>query len=115
VLRRENGGKPACQFGAELRPGDWPPDHEGACRADVDGIEVLQLFGERGRSEGSVTTDFDPSQKSHECHAFPAAGPARKLIHSVGRKLIHRPSCYGRDRRRAPAGSRRAKSSIVYG
>src|SRR5712691_6155990 len=36
-------GKPACQFGAELRPGDGPPDHEGARRADVDGIEVLQL------------------------------------------------------------------------
>ena len=67
-------GKPACQFGAELRPGDWPPDHEGARRADVDGIEVLQLFGERGRSEGPVTADVDPSQKNHECHAFPPGG-----------------------------------------
>jgi hypothetical protein len=26
--------------------GDWPPDHEGARRADVDGIEVLR-FGRR--------------------------------------------------------------------
>ena len=66
-------GKPACQFGAELRPADWPPDHEGARRADVDGIEVLQLSGERGRSEGPVTADVDPSQKNHECHAFPPA------------------------------------------
>jgi hypothetical protein len=77
-------GKPACQFGAEFRPGDRPPDHEGACRADVDGIEVLQLFGERGRSEGPVTADVDPSQKYNECHAFPPAGAARKPIHSAG-------------------------------
>ena len=61
-------GKPGCQFGAELRPGDRLPDHEGARRADVDRIEVLQLFGERGRPEGSVTTDVDPSQKNDECH-----------------------------------------------
>jgi hypothetical protein len=43
-------GKPARQFGAELRPGDWLPDHKGARRADVDSIEVFQSFGERGRS-----------------------------------------------------------------
>src|SRR5213593_2837657 len=61
-------GKPACQFGAESRPGDWPPDHEGARRADVNGIEVLQLFGERGRPEGPVTADVDASQKNHERH-----------------------------------------------
>jgi hypothetical protein len=77
-------GKPAYQFGAELRPGDWPPDHEGARPADADGIEVLQLFGERGRSEGPVTADVDPSQKNHECQVFPPAGAARKLIHSAG-------------------------------
>src|SRR5206468_6374633 len=68
-------GKPAFQFGAELRPGDWPPDHQGARRADVDGIEVLQLFGERGRPEGPVTADVDPSQKNHECHAFLLLAP----------------------------------------
>ena len=66
-------GKPACQFGAELRPGDWPPDHEGACCADIDGIEVLQLFGERGWSEGPVAADVDPSQKNHERHAVSSA------------------------------------------
>ena len=69
-------GKTTCQFGAELRLGDWPPDHEGARRADVDGIEVLQLFGEHGRSEVPVTADVDPSQKNHECHAFPPAAAA---------------------------------------
>jgi hypothetical protein len=66
---------PARQFRAELRPGDWPPDHEGARRANVDGIEVLQLFGERGTSEDPVTADVDASEKNHECHAFPPAGP----------------------------------------
>jgi len=70
-------GNPACQFGAELGPGDRPPDHEGARRADVDGIEVLQLFGERGGSEVSVTADVDPSQKNHECHACTPARIAR--------------------------------------
>src|SRR6266542_4467799 len=69
--------KTACQFGTELRPGDWPPDHEGARRADVDGIEVPQLFGKHGRSEGPVTADVDPPQKNHECHAFPPAGAAK--------------------------------------
>ena len=61
-------GKPACQFGAELRPGDRLPDHEGARCADVDGIEVLQLFGERGGPERPVTADVDPSQKNDDCH-----------------------------------------------
>jgi hypothetical protein len=68
-------GKPACQFGAELRPCDRPADHEGARRADVDGIEVLQLFRESGRSEGPVTTDVDSSQENHECHEFLLLAP----------------------------------------
>jgi hypothetical protein len=54
-------GKPSCEFGAELRPYDWPPDDEGARRADVDGIEVLQLFRQRGWSERPVTADVDAS------------------------------------------------------
>jgi hypothetical protein len=67
--------KPACQFGAELRPGDWPPDHEGARRADVDGTKVLQLFDEGCRSEGPVAADVNSSEKNHECHAFPPLAP----------------------------------------
>jgi len=70
-------GKPACQFGAELPPADSPPDHEGARRTDVDGIEVLQSFGQRRGSEGPVTADVDPSQKNHKGHAFPPAVAAR--------------------------------------
>src|SRR6266540_2651312 len=77
-------GKRACQFGAELRPRDRPPDDEGARRADVDGIEVLQLVDERGRPEGPVTADVDPSQKNHECHAFPY------LARSITPKRRHR-------------------------
>jgi len=74
-------GKPAHQFGAELRPRDRLPDHEGARCTDADGIQVLQLFGERGRAEGPVTTDVESSQKNHECHESPPAGAARNLIH----------------------------------
>ncbi len=58
--------KPARQFGAQSRPGYWLPDYEGARRADVDDIEVLQLFGDGGRSEGSVTADINAPQKNDE-------------------------------------------------
>jgi hypothetical protein len=68
-------GKPAGKFGAKLGPGDGPTDHEGARRADVDGIEMLQLFGEPGRLEAPVTTDVHPSQKNHECHEFLLLAP----------------------------------------
>jgi hypothetical protein len=47
------------------------PDHEGACRADVHDIEVCQLFGQFGRSEGSVPADINTPQKNHECHKCP--------------------------------------------
>ena len=63
-----SNGTLACQFSAELGPGDRPPNHEGARRADVDGIEVLQSFGERTWPEGPVTADVHASQKNHECH-----------------------------------------------
>ena len=61
-------GKPGYQFGAELPSGDRLADHEGARCADVDGVKVPQLSGERGRSEGPVTTDVNPSQKDYDCH-----------------------------------------------
>jgi hypothetical protein len=86
-------GKPGCQFGAELRPRDRLPDHEGARRADVDRIEVLQLFGERGRSEGSLTTDVDPSQENDECHEFSLLLLGSILIHSAGQKTDPPASC----------------------
>jgi hypothetical protein len=63
-------GKPACQFSAECRPSDWPPDHEGASRADVDNIEMLQLVDERTRSEAPVAANVHPSQQNHERHEF---------------------------------------------
>ena len=49
--------------------GDRLPDHERTCCADVDGIEVPQLFGERCRSEGPVTANVNAPQKYHKCHA----------------------------------------------
>src|SRR3972149_3710274 len=70
------------QFRAQSRLGNWFPNHEGARRAYVDGIEVLQLFGEDGRPEGLVTADVDPSHKDHKCHAFPPLGGPCKLMHS---------------------------------
>lgn len=39
-------GKPARDFRTQLHLADWLPDHEGARRADVDGIEMPQLFRE---------------------------------------------------------------------
>jgi hypothetical protein len=59
------------QFGAELCTGDRLPENDSAGRADVDRIEVLQLCGEHGGSEGPVATDIDPSQEDDECHEFP--------------------------------------------
>jgi hypothetical protein len=63
-------GKPACELGAESRPGDWRPDYEGARRANVDGTEVFQPLGEPGGLKGPVTADVDSSQQNHECHEF---------------------------------------------
>jgi hypothetical protein len=60
----------AYQCSAQFGPGDWPPDHESARRADVDSIEMLQLFGERARAEAPVTANVHPPQKNHERHAF---------------------------------------------
>src|SRR5712692_9826919 len=59
---------------------------------DVVNIEVLQLFGEGGRSEGPVTTDVDSSQKNDECQRFPpAAGAARSRSSRPAEQLIRRP------------------------
>jgi hypothetical protein len=71
-------GEPACQLGADVRPGDRPPDYKRARRPYVDGIEVRQLLGQRRRPEGPMTAHIDPSQKHHECHSHPPAGVARQ-------------------------------------
>ena len=67
-------GKPAYEFNAQLRAADWMTDHKGPRCADVDSIEMLQLFGELRRSKGSVTADVDAPHKNHECHELPPAG-----------------------------------------
>jgi hypothetical protein len=43
---------------------------EGTGGADVHGVEMLRLFGERREPERSVTTDVDAPQKNHECHGY---------------------------------------------
>ncbi len=72
--------KPACHFGAESRPGDRLADHEGAGRADVDGIEMFQLSGKQSGSEGLVTADVHTSQKNHECHSCIRDSVLRNII-----------------------------------
>jgi hypothetical protein len=37
---------------------------------------MLQLSGERGRPEGSVTADVDAPQENHDCHS--RTGPERQ-------------------------------------
>jgi hypothetical protein len=73
-------GKPARDFVAESRLGDRPPDHERARRADVDSIEVPQLFGERRRPEGPVTAYVDAPQKNHKCHTLLLMNPSGPII-----------------------------------
>ena len=44
------------------------PDHKGARRPDVDGTEMLQLFGELRRPERPVAADIDAPQQNDVCH-----------------------------------------------
>jgi hypothetical protein len=62
--------KPSCDFKAQSRSADWPSDHKGTGRADVDGIEMLQLCGESGRSEASVTANVETAQEHDERHSL---------------------------------------------
>jgi hypothetical protein len=61
---------PACDFIAHVRSAYWLPDHEGTRRADVDGIEVLQLVRKHTWSERPMTADVDASKKNDECQAM---------------------------------------------
>jgi len=67
-------GKPPCELSAQLRVEDRLPDHKSPRRANVDGLEVLQLCGERSGSKRSVTADVNAPQENHECHELPLAG-----------------------------------------
>jgi hypothetical protein len=64
-------GKHASEFNAQLCATHPAPDYKGTRRADVHANEGLQLFRQRLRSEGSVPSDVDASQKNHECHELP--------------------------------------------
>jgi hypothetical protein len=83
--------KPGYELGAELRRGDRLSDHEGARCANVDRVQMLQLFGERCRSEGPVTTHVDASQKNYEGQEFLLLGRSI-IVHVVARLdevLVH--------------------------
>ena len=51
--------------------GDWPPNDQRAGRADIDGAQVLQCFGQLRRPESPVASDVDSSQKNDECQWIP--------------------------------------------
>src|SRR5688500_5471520 len=63
-------GKPACKFSEECHPSYKPHEHEGASRADINNIEMVQLVDERTRSEAPVAANVHPSQQNHERHEF---------------------------------------------
>jgi hypothetical protein len=74
-------GKPAGEFDTQLCAADRLPDHKGTCGADVDRVEMLQLCGQPGGPEGSVTADVHTSQKNHESHSSPPnPGSASRLL-----------------------------------
>jgi hypothetical protein len=84
-------GKPTCDFNAQLRTADGLPDHEGTRRANIDGIEVLQLFGERSRSEGSVTADVEAPHKTTSATSCLLLAPLKRRSVGRGRNLIQWP------------------------
>jgi hypothetical protein len=48
--------------------GHWLPKDQRAGRANIDGTQVLERFGQFGRPESPVASDVNSSQKDNECH-----------------------------------------------
>ena len=71
--------KSAHHFRTESRSGNRLPNNKGTRRANVDGIELLELFCENRRSEGLVTADVHASQKDHECQKCPRVDRVKVL------------------------------------
>jgi hypothetical protein len=46
------------------------PNDQGARGPNIDGTQMLQCYGELGRSEGPVAPDINPSQKNCERHSI---------------------------------------------
>jgi hypothetical protein len=69
----------ACHCGACLSLSNWSPKDQRARRANIDGAQVLQRFGQLGRPERPVTSDVHPPQKNNECHSIPLNESAREL------------------------------------
>ena len=66
-------GQPPLDFSVQLLAADPLTDDERAGRADVHGIEMLQLLGEGGWPEAPVTADVEAPQKNYQRHEPPTA------------------------------------------
>jgi hypothetical protein len=76
--------KVACHFGAYLGLGHSPPNDQRARRANIDGPQVLQCFGQLGRPEGPVAPDVNPPQKNNECHSISSTSPRALTVYPRG-------------------------------
>jgi hypothetical protein len=65
-LRHER--QPALELLPQSRLADALPDHKRTRRADVDGVEVRELFREDAWPERPMTADVHAPQEHHECH-----------------------------------------------
>src|SRR5271156_964661 len=59
--------------------GYWLPEDERARRANIDGTQVPQCFGQLGRSESPVAPDVNSSKKNNECHSICLNESAREV------------------------------------
>jgi hypothetical protein len=49
--------EPASEFATQFQATNRPPDHEGACRADIHHVEERELRGESRRPESPVAAN----------------------------------------------------------
>src|SRR5437879_1276 len=56
-----------------------PANHEGSGRANIDGIIVFQLFGEKGWTKSLVPANVATSEENHQRHRLPFANSNAKV------------------------------------
>jgi hypothetical protein len=78
-----NKRKFALHFCARLCLGHSGPNNERARRADIDGAEMLELFGQFARPKGPVASYVNSSQKNNECHSIRLNDTPLKDIYST--------------------------------
>src|SRR2546422_2956002 len=52
-----------------------PANHEGSGRANIDGIIVFQLFGEKSWTKSLVSANVGTSEENHQSHRLHFAIP----------------------------------------